>query len=146
MKLSDFGLSKVMAPAAGGSGVPTQGSIELTSYGSGTHGYLPPECYEGDASRVCPKVDVFSAGVVHFVMLFHPLKPFFRTASQQQILQMKPHAIREETGQLDFPSKISAEAQAFLRRTLASKREERGSVRDLLADPYMQPQKSRATA
>jgi hypothetical protein len=55
-------------------------------------------------------------------------------------------AIREETGQLDFPSKISAEAQAFLRRTLASKREERGSVRDLLADPYMQPQKSRATA
>ena len=146
VKLSDFGLSKVMAPAAGGSGVPTQGSIELTSYGSGTHGYLPPECYEGDASRVCPKVDVFSAGVVHFVMLFHPLKPFFRTASQQQILQMKPHAIREETGQLDFPSKISAEAQAFLRRTLASKREERGSVRDLLADPYMQPQKSRATA
>ena len=54
--------------------------------------------------------------------------------------------IREETGQLDFPSKISAEAQAFLRRTLASKREERGSVRELLADPYMQPQKSRATA
>jgi tousled-like kinase len=135
-----------MAPAAGGSGAPTHGSIELTSYGSGTHGYLPPECYEGDASRVCPKVDVFSAGVVHFVMLFHPLKPFFRTASQQQILQMKPHAIREETGQLDFPSKISAEAQAFLRRTLASKREERGSVRELLADPYMQPQKSRATA
>jgi NAD-specific glutamate dehydrogenase len=42
--------------------------------------------------------------------------------------------------------KISAEAQAFLRRTLASKREERGSVRELLADPYMQPQKSRATA
>ena len=40
--------------AAGDGG--TQGGMELTSYGSGTHGYLPPECYEGDASRICPKV------------------------------------------------------------------------------------------
>jgi len=119
--------------------------MELTSYGSGTHGYLPPECYDGDASRVCPKVDVFSAGVVHFVMLFYPHKPFFRAASQQQIAQMKPHAIREETNQLDFPGKLSAEAQVFLRRALAPKSEERGSVRELLADAHMQPQKLRAT-
>jgi len=146
VKLSDFGLSKVMAPhlvAAAGSGSLPHG-MELTSYGSGTHGYLPPECYDGEnTSRVCPKVDVFSAGVVHFVMLFHPHKPFFRQASQQQIVQMN---VREEINQLEFPSKVSAQLQFFLRRALASKREERSSVHELLADQYMQPQKLRAAA
>ncbi len=59
MRLSDFGLSKVMAPTDGLSGSArgpaTSTGMELTSYGSGTHGYLPPECYLGDASRICPK-------------------------------------------------------------------------------------------
>ena len=146
VKLSDFGLSKVMAAKGGGSGgagssggggASHQG-MELTSYGSGTHGYLPPECYDGDASRVCPKVDVFSAGVVHFVMLFYPHKPFFRQQTQQQIMNMKAHAIQKETETLEFPGKISAEAQAFLRRALAPKREDRPDVNGLLADPHMQ--------
>jgi tousled-like kinase len=136
VRLSDFGLSKVMAPAPAGGAAPA--GMELTSYGSGTHGYLPPECYDGDASRVCPKVDVFSAGVVHFVMLFFPQKPFFRAMNQQQILQMKPHSIRQETQTLEFPGKISAEAQAFLKRALAPTREERADVAELLADPHMQ--------
>jgi len=54
VRLSDFGLSKVMDHAAAQKGGGS--AMELTSYGSGTHGYLPPECYEGDASRICPKV------------------------------------------------------------------------------------------
>jgi tousled-like kinase len=138
IKLSDFGLSKVMA-GGGRAGGGSQTGMELTSYGSGTHGYLPPECYDGaDASRVCPKVDVFSAGVVHFVMLFYPNKPFFKQATQQQIMAMKPHAIRLETETLDFPGKISAEAQSFLRRALTPRREERPEVVELLSDTYMQ--------
>ena len=117
---------------------PLNHGMELTSYGSGTHGYLPPECYEGEkTSRVCPRVDVFSAGVVHFVMLFYPNKPFFKHASQQQILQMGPHAIRQETQTLEFPGKVSSEAQAFLRRALAPKRDDRADVAELLDDPYM---------
>ena len=46
------------------------------------------------------QVDVFSAGVVHYVMLFYPHKPFFKQSSQQQIMQMKvrpaelPHSVR----------------------------------------------------
>ena len=80
VKLSDFGLSKVMAPSAEQGRAST--GMELTSYGSGTHGYLPPECYEGETSRICPKVDVFSAGVVHFHALFYPHRPFFKEASQ----------------------------------------------------------------
>ena len=110
VKLSDFGLSKVMSPAdgrgaGGGGGGSQQHGMELTSYGSGTHGYLPPECYDGaDASRVCPKVDVFSAGVVHFVMLFYPEKPFYRGRTQQQIVALPSHVIRRETETLDFPA------------------------------------------
>ena len=134
VKLSDFGLAKVMAPDDGASQI---GSMALTSYGSGTHGFLPPECYEGETSRICPKVDVFSAGVVHFVALFHPHKPFFSSATQQQIMRMKPHDIRAETQQLEFPGKVSSEAQAFLRRTLAPRREDRPDVLALLDDPYL---------
>ena len=81
VKLSDFGLAKVMVGADEGA-ASQRGSMELTSYGSGTHGYLPPECYEGETSRICPKVDVFSAGVVHFPALFYPHRPFFKEASQ----------------------------------------------------------------
>lgn len=81
VKLSDFGLAKVMVGADEGA-ASQRGSMELTSYGSGTHGYLPPECYEGETSRICPKVDVFSAGVVHFHALFYPHRPFFKEASQ----------------------------------------------------------------
>ena len=137
VKITDFGLSKTMAGKDKSS--QSQPGMELTSYGSGTHGYLPPECYDGaDVSRVCPKVDVFSAGVVHFVMLFYPNKPFFKAATQQQIMAMKPHAIRSETEQLEFPGKLSAEAQAFLKRALAPRREDRPEVPELISDSHLQ--------
>ena len=137
MKLSDFGLSKVMGAQGAGGAPPT--AMELTSYGSGTHGYLPPECYEGDASRIDTKVDVFSAGVVFYVMLFYPHKPFFRQANQAEIMQMQPHAIRAETQALAFPAKVSADAQALLRRCLNPNRDERPDVLALLDDPYLAP-------
>ena len=134
VKLSDFGLAKVMG--ADGGDTSQRGSMALTSYGSGTHGFLPPECYEGETSRICPKVDVFSAGVVFFVALFYPHKPFFTNATQEQIMRMKPHDIRAETQLLEFPGKVSAEAQAFLRRCLAPRRDDRPDVKALLDDPY----------
>ena len=139
VKLGDFGLAKVMSAEDEGASQRGAASMQLTSYGSGTHGYLPPECYEGETSRICPKVDIFSAGVVHFVMLFYPHKPFFKQATQQQIMQMKPHTIRAETEQLDFPGKISPECQAFLRKMLAQNREDRPDAEALLADAYLQP-------
>jgi len=132
VRLSDFGLSKVMASGDGA----TSAGMELTSYGAGTHGYLPPECYEGDSSRICPKVDVFSAGVVWFVTLFYPQKPFFAQASQQQIMQLTPHAIRQETEKLQFPGKLSDDGKAALRRCLVARREERPDVDTLLQDAY----------
>lgn len=137
VRLSDFGLSKRMDPDSaqrgGGSG------MELTSYGSGTHGYLPPECYEGDASRICQKVDIFSAGVVWFTTLFYPQKPFFSDASQQQIMKMSSHSMRAETQRLAIPESkpaLSAEAAAALRRSLAPRRDDRPNAQELLQDPY----------
>ena len=50
---------------------------------------------------------------------------------------MMPHDIRAETQQLEFPGKLSAEAQAFLRRMLNSNRQERPDVITLLDDPYL---------
>jgi hypothetical protein len=66
-----------------------------------------------------------------------PSTTFDRQASQQQIMRMKPHDIRAETQQLEFPGKLSAEAQALLRRTLAPRREDRPDVATLLDDPYL---------
>ena len=139
VRLSDFGLSKLMDQASaqrgGGSG------MELTSYGSGTHGYLPPECYEGDASRICPKVDIFSAGVVWFTSLFYPQKPFFSDASQQQIMAMSSHSMRAETQRLTIPDTkpaLSVEAQIALRRCLAPRRDDRPNAQTLLEDPYFE--------
>lgn len=137
VKLGDFGLAKVMRAEEEGASQSGAASMQLTSYGSGTHGFLPPECYEGETSRICPKVDIFSAGVVHYVALFYPHKPFFNQATQHQIMRMKPHDIRAETQQLEFPGKLSAEAQVFLRRMLNSNRQERPGVLTLLDDPYL---------
>ena len=81
-------------------------------------------------------MDVFSAGVVFYLCLFYPHKPFFREATQHQIMSMAPHQVRAETEALTFPTKVSAEAQGVLRRALTAKREERPDVAALLEDPY----------
>ena len=48
VKITDFGLSKVVEEASGSDGV------ELTSQGAGTYWYLPPECFEN--GRAPPKI------------------------------------------------------------------------------------------
>jgi len=100
---------------------------------------LPPECYEGESSRICPKVDVFSAGVVWFTMLFYPAKPFFADASQQQIMKMSSHSMRTEAQRLAIPDckpALSKEVQEALRRCLAPSRADRPDAAALLRDPY----------
>lgn len=63
VKLTDFGLSKVLDAGS------TALGMELTSQGAGTYWYLPPECFDLSGSRpptICPKVDVWSAGVCFY--------------------------------------------------------------------------------
>lgn len=49
MKISDFGLCKVMEDNAT--------RLELTSQGVGTYWYLPPECFEEDGPLITTKVN-----------------------------------------------------------------------------------------
>ena len=51
VKITDFGLSKVMEDAGGSEG------LELTSQGAGTYWYLPPECFQTScAPKISSKV------------------------------------------------------------------------------------------
>ena len=47
VKITDFGLSKIMEETGGSDG------LELTSQGAGTYWYLPPECFQ---TGVTPKI------------------------------------------------------------------------------------------
>lgn len=63
--------------------------IELTSQGAGTYWYLPPECFQMGsqaAPRISNKVDVWSAGVIFYQMLYGR-RPFGEGCSQEQILR-----------------------------------------------------------
>eukprot|EP01117_Protostelium_nocturnum_P012976 TRINITY_DN4804_c0_g1_i1.p1 TRINITY_DN4804_c0_g1~~TRINITY_DN4804_c0_g1_i1.p1 ORF type:complete len:683 (+),score=211.14 TRINITY_DN4804_c0_g1_i1:73-2121(+) len=128
VKITDFGLSKIMEE--------DQDALELTSQGAGTYWYLPPECFEmgKEPPKISSKVDVWSAGVIFFQMLYGK-KPFGNNVSQQKILQDKliTNAI------LDFPSKpaVSQQAKDFIKRCLTSSQHGRPDVKLCYQDPYL---------
>jgi tousled-like kinase len=80
VKITDFGLSKVMEEESD--------KIELTSQGAGTYWYLPPECFVMDkdkAPRISPKVDVWAVGIIFYEMLYGR-RPFGDGMTQQGLL------------------------------------------------------------
>ena len=136
VKITDFGLSKVMEERPG-TNFGADSGMELTSQGAGTYWYLPPECFEtGPAPpKISSKVDTWSCGVILFQMIYGK-RPFGHEMSQEQIL----HAgtIRNAKN-VEFPSKpsISPEGKAFITRCLAYKQSERPDVLEASQDPYM---------
>ncbi len=80
IKITDFGLSKIMDGDSAG--------MELTSQGAGTYYYLPPECMARGTTppQISSKVDVWSVGVIFYQMLFGK-KPFGDGMSQQDIVR-----------------------------------------------------------
>jgi len=64
LKITDFGLSKIRTYSD-----DPEIEIALSTPGAGTCWYLPPECYEIPA-LICSKVDVWSAGIIFFQMLY----------------------------------------------------------------------------
>jgi hypothetical protein len=95
VKITDFGLSKIMEE--------NSNAMELTSQGAGTYWYLPPECFEvGKAPpKISSKVDVWSAGVI-FYQLLYGKKPFGNNCSQQKLLV--EHII-SKNAVVEFPAK-----------------------------------------
>ncbi|KAJ9189120.1 hypothetical protein P3X46_000451 [Hevea brasiliensis] len=129
-KVTDFGLSKIVEDDVGSQG------MELTSQGAGTYWYLPPECFElSKTPLISSKVDVWSAGVLFYQMLFGR-RPFGHDQSQERIL-------REDTiikaRRVEFPSKpsVSNESKDFIRRCLTYNQSERPDVLNIAQDPYL---------
>ncbi|GAX76382.1 hypothetical protein CEUSTIGMA_g3828.t1 [Chlamydomonas eustigma] len=140
-KVTDFGLSKVVDEGQ------TLG-MELTSQGAGTYWYLPPECFEmsaaGQAPRISNKVDVWSAGVILYQMLWGK-RPFGEGMSQEQIMRDR---VMLNAREVEFPSKpsVSSEAKEFIRKCLAYRQEVRWDVLTASQDPYLCLTKSSAAA
>lgn len=129
-KVTDFGLSKIVEDDVGSQG------MELTSQGAGTYWYLPPECFElSKIPLISSKVDVWSAGILLYQMLFGR-RPFGHDQTQERIL-------REDTiikaRKVEFPSRpsVSNEAKEFIRRCLMYNQEERLDVLTIAQDPYL---------
>ncbi|KAJ6671702.1 MIXED LINEAGE PROTEIN KINASE [Salix viminalis] len=129
-KVTDFGLSKIVEEDVGSQG------MELTSQGAGTYWYLPPECFElSKTPLISSKVDVWSAGVLFYQMLYGR-RPFGHDQSQERIL-------REDTiikaRKAEFPSKptISNEAKDLIRRCLTYNQADRPDVLTIAQDPYL---------
>ncbi|KAL2973400.1 hypothetical protein AAZX31_14G043300 [Glycine max] len=112
-KVTDFGLSKIVEDDVGSQG------MELTSQGAGTYWYLPPECFElSKTPLISSKVDVWSAGILYYQMLFGR-RPFGHDQTQERIL-------REDTIIKDF-----------IRRCLTYNQAERPDVLTIAQDPYL---------
>jgi serine/threonine protein kinase len=95
VKITDFGLSKIMNEES------AEG-IELTSQGAGTYWYLPPECFQVDARPlITSKVDVWSAGVILYQMLFGK-RPFGHGLTPESLLSQQTMA---RATAVDFPPK-----------------------------------------
>uniref|UniRef100_A0A0D9ZD70 Protein kinase domain-containing protein n=1 Tax=Oryza glumipatula TaxID=40148 RepID=A0A0D9ZD70_9ORYZ len=129
-KVTDFGLSKIVENDVGSQG------MELTSQGAGTYWYLPPECFDlSKTPFISSKVDVWSAGVMFYQMLFGR-RPFGHDQTQERIL-------REDTiinaRRVEFPSKpaVSNEAKELIRRCLTYNQAERPDVLTIAQEPYL---------
>lgn len=129
-KLTDFGLSKIVEENVGSQG------MELTSQGAGTYWYLPPECFElNKTPLISSKVDVWSAGILFYQMLFGR-RPFGHDQSQERIL-------REDTiikaRKVEFPSRpaVSNEAKELIRRCLTYNQADRPDVLMIAQDSYL---------
>ena len=136
IKITDFGLSKIMDEETYSE---TQGGIELTSQGTGTYWYLPPEVFDDAAQGpvvISSKVDVWSVGVLFYQILYGK-KPYGHNESQASIL--KNDTIRN-AGPVEFPAKptISPEAKNFIRRCL-QRVHQRPDVLTLANDEYLVP-------
>ncbi|KAI8467739.1 MAG: kinase-like domain-containing protein [Monoraphidium minutum] len=154
VKITDFGLSKVgMELTSQGAGTYWYLPPECFEVGGGHHAAPGPlgaaagsglaaaiagggALSGGGTPRISNKVDVWSAGVIFYQMLYGR-RPFGEGLSQEQIFRER---VVLNARQVEFPAKpaVSAEARAFISRCLAYRQHDRWDVLTAAADPYLQ--------
>ena len=125
IRITDFGLSKYMNP--------DDNDMELTSQGAGTFWYLPPECFgTGTTNKISPKVDIWSAGVIFYQMLYGK-RPFGHELPARSVL-MEGAICRTSIEELEFPvqPKVTKTSVDIIKKMLAFDPNDRPDVESLL--------------
>jgi len=122
VKLTDFGLSKMLDEES-----------KLMKTPVGTPGYVAPEVLALKDGGYDHKVDVWSMGVIIYILLCG-FPPFYADNDAQLFAKIK-------AGDYKFLSpywdKISTTAKDFIRRMLTVDAKKRASIDELLADPWL---------
>jgi tousled-like kinase len=142
-KITDFGLSKIIEDTMDNDAT----SLELTTQGAGTYWYLPPECFQAENSRISPKVDVWSLGVIYYQVLFGK-RPFGDGKTQERVMS---EGIMLNATKVEFPSasdpknpnlpKVSEEAKDFIKYCLTWDQKLRPDINQLCMHPYVRNSK-----
>lgn len=136
VKITDFGLSKIVPEDASSQG------IELTSHGAGTYWYLPPECFatrvqqrDGIRPIINSKVDIWSAGIILFQMLYGR-KPFGHGMTPDHMLSQQTIS---NARRVDFPAKpaVSQVTKDFIQKTLSHNVSARPDIFSIWNEPYL---------
>lgn len=113
IKIIDFGLCKLNETA--------ESKIELTSPGTGTYWYLPPETFDDENEvKISNKVDIWSTGVIFYELLYGR-RPFGHGMTQEAILTKKVIVNAKQANFDISPPKeysVSEEAKDFIRECL----------------------------
>ena len=125
VKITDFGLAKMIEEG---------NSTELTSQGTGTYFYLPPECFNNVI--INQKVDIWSLGIIAFEMVFG-VKPFGNNISQIQYVRDKVYNNLQSINFNHDNVKISDECKQFIKGCLEFNVDKRFSANDALLSSFL---------
>lgn len=130
IKIADFGLSKLMEDES-------SDRMELTTPGYGSYWYLPPECFvpsEGfGPPQISSKVDVWSAGVIYYQMLYGKKPVGDGMSPGKQLIDTIV-----QSGSLEFPAKpdVSSHTKEFIARCISGDHNTRPDVSEVFSGPY----------